>query len=96
MTGSITHIGDIPPKTEAYFNTGECVVQLASGCDSINVVSYTLHAHFLGAAVWSNHYRPDKYGGLTYVRCICPCVPTHLLAVLCLVGRDFECCRHVG
>ena len=67
-SGSITRIGDIPPKTAAYFNTGECAVTLEDGCDAINVVSYTPHAHFLANAIWTEHYRPDKYGQLTYVR----------------------------
>ena len=67
-SGSVTRIGDIPPKKAAYFNAGECAVQLETGCEAINVISYTPHAHFLGSAIWTEHYRPDKYGQLTYVR----------------------------
>ena len=67
-TGSVTTTGDIPPGREAYFNSAECTVQLRPGCDSVNVSAFTPHAHFLGRSIWTEHYRPDKYGALTYVR----------------------------
>ena len=67
-TGSTIVTGDIPPGKEAYFNSAECAVQLHPGCDSINAFANTPHAHFLGSAVWTEHYCPDKYGQLTYVR----------------------------
>jgi hypothetical protein len=71
-SGSITRIGDIPPKKEAYFNSGECTVQLEDNCNEVNVISFGPHAHFLGKAIWTEHYRPDQYGQLTYVRSTSP------------------------
>lgn len=68
--GSVIRIGDIPPQKEAYFNTGECQVELTDDCTEIYAISSGVHAHFLGRAIWTEHYRPDKYGQLTYVRVV--------------------------
>jgi hypothetical protein len=65
--GSIIWTGDIPPGKEAYFNTAECTLELRPGCEQVNVTAFQPHAHFLGRSVWTEHYRPDNYGALTYV-----------------------------
>jgi hypothetical protein len=67
-TGSVTVTGDIPPGKEAYFNTAECTLELRPGCEQVYATAFTPHAHFLGRSVWTEHYRPDNYGALTYVR----------------------------
>jgi hypothetical protein len=70
-TGSGTFVGDIPPRNKAFFNTAECVVKLNPSCEKINAFASIPHAHFLGTAVWTEHYRSDKFGQLTYVRFSC-------------------------
>lgn len=69
-TGSLIYVGEIPPQEEAYFNTAECVVDLQPGCDELHVFGYVGHTHFLGQAIWVEHYRPDSHGQLTFV-CSC-------------------------
>jgi Copper type II ascorbate-dependent monooxygenase, C-terminal domain len=85
-TGSILNVGTIPPKTKAYYNAGECTVQLQPGCEEIKVVAHAPHAHFIGTHVWTEHYTPrDKYGSLTYVR---PCT--------CLSDQQLEHCQYLS
>lgn len=91
-TGSITGTGDIPPGKQSYFNTAECTVTLRPECEEVNVTAYAPHAHFLGTAIWTEHYRPNKYGALTYVRCLClPCTRIWMLSLkkgtLCCSNR---------
>jgi hypothetical protein len=68
-SGSNIGVGEIPPGTEAYFNSAECAVQLSPGCKDVHAIGFIPHAHFLGTAVWTEHYSADKFGQLTYVRC---------------------------
>jgi hypothetical protein len=67
-SGSNIRVGEIPPGKEAYFNSAECAVQLSPGCEDIHAIGFIPHAHFLGTAVWTEHYSADKFGQLTYVR----------------------------
>jgi hypothetical protein len=61
-------VGTIPAQTPAYFNSAECAVNLTPECQEIKAVAYAPHAHFLGSAIWTEHYHTDTWGSLSYVR----------------------------